>query len=71
MTLPGETVGTGAPVICPECKTATCNGVCKSAAGFYIGRVCNCGPYSRESIDYYPTYEKAKEAFDESTWRMR
>jgi hypothetical protein len=28
--------------------------VCKSAAGFYIGRTCDEGPYSRDS-EYYRT----------------
>lgn len=30
----------------------------RSAAGYYIGSWCGCGPYSRES-DYYPTHEAA------------
>jgi hypothetical protein len=28
--------------------------VCKSAAGYYMGRMCDEGPYSRES-EYYRT----------------
>lgn len=58
MVLPGETVATGAPVYCEECKTAAKMGVYKSPAGHYIGYYCNCGPYSRES-EYYPTRETA------------
>ncbi len=67
----GETVHSGAPVVCPECSTTTSNGVCRSAAGFYIGRVCDCGPYSRESKAYYPTYDLAREAFENGTWEPR
>jgi hypothetical protein len=34
--------------------------VCQSAAGFYLGHVCNkCGPYSRET-GYFPTREIAE-----------
>jgi len=35
--------------------------VCRSNAGYYIGRWCaNCGPYNRLS-GYYETEEQAKE----------
>lgn len=57
----GETIATGAPSTCPECKKELKNEVLRSAAGYYIGTRCNCGPYSRES-GYYPTREKAEEA---------
>ena len=61
MVLPGETIQHGAPNICEDCGVKLENGVCRSAAGYYVGTVCNCGPYSRES-EYYKTYEQAKEA---------
>ena len=33
--------------------------VCKSAAGYYVGKFCpNCGPYSRES-GYFGTRQQA------------
>ena len=36
--------------------------VCRSAAGYYVGTVCECGPYTRES--YYMKPDEAKAAFD-------
>ena len=46
--------------------------VCRSGAGFYIGTWDDIeGPTSRESLDYYPTFEKAKEALDNDTWIQR
>jgi hypothetical protein len=43
---------------CTDCNKPLTLTVCESAAGFYIGRWCDCGPYSRES-GYYPTREAA------------
>ena len=46
--------------------------VCRSGAGFYIGTWDDDeGPTSRESLHYYPTFEKAKEALDNDTWIQR
>jgi hypothetical protein len=59
--LPGETVQSGAPLICPDCKAKVKLGVYHSAAGYYVGYYCACGPYSRES-GYYKTYESAHKA---------
>ena len=61
MTLPKETVHLGANPICSRCGICTHNEVCLSAAGYYIGRMCNCGPYSRES-HYYPSRKAVDEA---------
>ena len=49
--LPGETILSGAPSTCPECGREVQFQVCQSAAGYYIGTMCDCGPYTRES-DY-------------------
>ena len=57
----GETVRSGASETCRTCKIKTENEVCLSYAGYYIGRMCNCGPYSRES-HYYPSRKTADEA---------
>lgn len=58
MTLPGETVGTGAPL--PH-KGARLQ-VCVSPAGWYLGYTAADGcPYSRET-GYYPTPEAAQAA---------
>jgi len=61
MAMPGETVATGAPVHCYDCDSDAKLDVCHSAAGYYVGYYCNCGPYSRES-GYYMTYERAEHA---------
>jgi hypothetical protein len=63
MTLPGETIATGAPDTCRECGVKPDLQVLRSAAGYYIGTFCNCGPYSRES-GYYPNAETAQAALD-------
>jgi len=42
---------------CEECGTLELQ-VLRSAAGYYIGTACNCGPYSRES-GYFRTHEDA------------
>jgi len=65
--LPGETIRSGAAEQCSGCKVMLVEEVLSSAAGYYIGTFCNCGPYSRES-DYYPTHEAAKAALD--TWTV-
>jgi hypothetical protein len=48
--LPGETILSGAPDICPDCDTYCAFQILESGAGYYIGTTCKCGPYSRESI---------------------
>lgn len=63
MVMRGETVDTGAPIKCDQCNTKAVLGVDKSAAGYYIGFRCNCGPYSRES-GYFPTKAAAEKAFE-------
>ena len=61
MTLPNETIATGAEPRRPDCQAMPRLAVQRSGAGFYIGTWCLCGPYSRES-GYYPTREAALEA---------
>jgi hypothetical protein len=70
--IPGETIRTGAPETCDECNETPKLQVCHSGAGFYIGTMCQCGPYSRES-EYYSTRQGAQEAFDREQvlWRDR
>jgi hypothetical protein len=64
MTLPGETVATGAEI--PN-DTITI-GVMMSAAGYYIGYSDEEGlPWSRES-GYFASYEEAAEAFAAGQW---
>lgn len=63
MTLPGETIATGAPPRCPDCHVMARIDVYRSGAGFYIGTYCACGPYTRES-GYYRTREHAQTALE-------
>lgn len=59
--LPGETIASGAPSTCPDCKVKLVPKIMRSAAGHYIGTACNCGPYSRES-GYYRNLAEAEQA---------
>jgi hypothetical protein len=43
---------------CSDCGHEMPLKVCHSAAGYYVGRWCGCGPYSRES-EYFTTEESA------------
>ena len=61
MALPGETIALGAPPVCPDCNKPLANKVLRSGAGFCIGTICDCGPYSRES-GYYPDAGSAQTA---------
>ncbi len=67
MTLPGETIGTGAPPRCDDCGKMPKIDVYMSAAGYYVGTQCDCGPYSRES-GYYKTREMARAALDSGAY---
>lgn len=57
--IPGETLGNGASKVCEDCGVQLVPKVMSSAAGYYIGTSCNCGPYSRES-DYYKNFAAAE-----------
>jgi len=72
MALDGETIMRGAPTTCPSCGTFVLPmKALRSGAGWYIGTVCNEGPYSRESADYYPTEADARAALGSGEWRER
>jgi hypothetical protein len=71
MALQGETIATGAPKTCPDCGITPKLGVYMSAAGYYIGTYCECGPYSRESLLYYMAKEQAQIALDNDDWTRR
>jgi hypothetical protein len=62
MTLPNETIATGAAPRCRDCDRMPRLDVYRSGAGYYIGSWCACGPYSRES-GYYPIERDARRAF--------
>lgn len=65
-----ETIASGAPKCCSDCKKELKLQVLSSAAGHYLGTFCDCGPYSRES-DYYDTREEAETALKSGAidWR--
>ena len=72
MALPGETIGRGAPILCGGCKTRVTDfGVYKSGAGWYIGTYCGCGPYTRESVEYWRTETEAEQALETGMWTAR
>lgn len=62
MVVPRETIGNGAPKVCPECKVRLVPKVMQTCA-YYIGTECECGPYSRES-EYFKTREEAQKVLD-------
>jgi hypothetical protein len=66
VAIEGETIGTGAPDVCPECGKKLEMQVLRSNA-WYIGTECCCGPYSRES-GYYETREEAETALRLGTY---
>jgi hypothetical protein len=70
MTLPKETIHTGAPNKCPDCGKRLVEEVLYSPAGYYIGTQCCCGPYSRESY-YYISRETAQKDLDARTVKYR
>jgi hypothetical protein len=45
--------------------------VCRSAAGYYLGTVDDEGPVSRESVEYFPTPEAARQALASGRWQQR
>ena len=66
----GETILSGAPDTCEDCDERLELRVCRSAAGHYIGTMCSCGPYSRES-EYFNNHKEAQFALDSGTWTPR
>lgn len=71
MAFQGETIGLGAPSTCPDCNVELEERVLQSAAGYYIGTECNCGPYSRESMYYWTTRVEALWALAADDWQRR
>jgi hypothetical protein len=62
MAMAGETTGSEAKR-CVGCGVLMRNRVLCSWAGYYIGKACNCGPYSRES-GYYNTDAECRAALE-------
>ena len=68
--IPGETILSGAPQTCPDCGVTLNLEVLQSAAGYYIGTQCRCGPYTRES-GYFKTRQAAEQALKDGSWIPR
>ena len=68
--LPGETVASGAPLVCPDCENRVPGPrILRSGAGWFVGfGGCLCGPvYSRESR-YFSTADAARTALLEGLY---
>lgn len=61
MTGLNETIPARADPGCATCQTRPEHAVYRSGAGFYVGRWCRCGPFSRDSV-YYEMREEAEQA---------
>lgn len=70
MVLQGETLATGARRQCPDCHTKLEEEILHSAAGFYVGTRCDCGPATRES-GYFNTYQGAEVAWKIGGYQRR
>lgn len=60
MDLTGQTIATGKPKQCVKCRQIPALQVVGCGDGYYIGTVCDCGPYTRES-DHYGTSREAND----------
>lgn len=45
--------------------------VYRSASGFYLGTWDHEGPYTRESVEYWPSREAAEQALTHHRWTQR
>ena len=45
--------------------------VCHSAAGYFIGTTDENGPVSRESFEYFRSYQDADQALATGCWQQR
>ena len=61
MTLNRETLCEQPDLPCEDCGWVPSLDVYRSAAGFYVGTWCGCGPYSRESA-YFSSSDEARAA---------
>jgi hypothetical protein len=45
--------------------------ILETGEGFYIGTLKDGLPFSRESVEYYPTRARAEQALIRNTWTQR
>ena len=57
-----EKIIDGITPVCDDCSDAMPLRVLRSAAGYYLGRGCSCGPYCRES-GYFASRDCVEEFF--------
>jgi hypothetical protein len=69
MAMTGELTGNDS-LYWGTCHVLMYNRVLCSWAGYYIGKACDCGPYSRES-GYYSTDKEAQNALLDYIPRLR
>jgi hypothetical protein len=55
---------------CEDCGIKLEHKVLRTPAGYYVGRECNCGPWSRDS-GYYEFREHAQSDLEADTWVRR
>jgi hypothetical protein len=67
MTVLSDTIPARAERGCATCQTRPEPSVYRSGAGFYVGRWCRCGPFSRDS-NYYETREQAEKALADGAY---
>ena len=58
-----ETTGGKETSKCPHCSEERELGVQRSAAGYWIGYWCNCGPGGRET-EYFGSHQEAEDALE-------
>lgn len=61
--LTGETTGGKETSLCRDCMVDRELGVKYSAAGYWLGYWCDCGPGGRET-DYFRTEQEAEDALE-------
>lgn len=69
MALAGELTGNDT-LRCGDCGVLMRNRVLCSWAGYYIGKACDCGPYSRES-GYYNSAGECEAALVTEDYKRR
>ena len=67
LTVSTDTIPARAERGCATCQTRPEPDVFRSGGGFYVGRWCRCGPFSRDS-DYYEERPDAARALAEGNY---
>lgn len=65
--LPGEVIRSGAPKTCRNCLKHMEDEVRRSAAGYYIGTICHCGPIPEGPVTTEPMRMRRRRSCSETT----